>query len=305
MKDPGPPAPVGKIWVQRFLTHLKASRNYSAHTLRAYEADLGHFLGCLSQFPGSPALLDRARVRAYLAELQKSALKRNSALRKISSAKSFVRFLRQQGELSENPFLGLPTPKREVRLPKFLTEREMEELLASAGSSPGPLRERDRAILELLYSSGLRRAELTALNRADIDFMSGVVRVFGKGGKERIVPVGGTALSCVRQYLQARGRAGEAIEPLFVNAHGRRLSEGGIAWIVRRWIASAKWLKPVTPHAFRHSFATHLLNRGCDLRSVQEMLGHKSLATTQIYTHVSLERLKKVYQDAHPLTDKA
>lgn len=287
-----------KIWVQKFLTHLRASRNFSAHTLRAYEADLRLFID------GHPALepqaLDRSHVRAYLARLQGvPAPRRNSILRRVSSLRSFARYLREQGVLRQDPFLNLPLPKREARLPKFLSEREMVDLLSRGGAAGSATRERDRAVVELLYSSGLRRSELSALNVGDVDWLSGFARVFGKGSRERLVPVGGRALACLRDYLSKR-RAPEAGEPLFLNGRGRRLSDQGVAFVLRRWIDSARWLKPVTPHAFRHSFATHLLNRGCDLRSVQEMLGHKSLATTQVYAHVSLEHLKKVYRESHP-----
>lgn len=287
-----------KLWVQKFLSELRGARNYSPQTLRAYEIDLSHFISLHGAL--SPRDIERSHIRAYIAGLQESGLGRNSICRRLSALRSFARYLRQQEILRANPFLNLVMPKKEVRLPQFLTEKEMEDLLGRAGASPGPFRERDRAILELLYSSGLRRMELSGLNIADVDFVSGFVRVFGKGSRERLVPAGIRALGCLRDYLRRRGQALEGGQPLFANSRGKRLSGHGIAWIVRRWIESARWLKPVTPHAFRHSFATHLLNRGCDLRSVQEMLGHKSLATTQIYTHVSLERLKKVYEQSHP-----
>jgi len=287
-----------KIWARKFLTHLRGTRNYSAHTLRAYEADLSRFL---SRHPSlAPEALDRAHIRNYLAELQGgSGLGRNSVLRRISALRSFARYLREQGVLKRDPFLNVPMPKKESRLPKFLTEREMEDLLAQGEGLSSEFRGRDRAILELLYSSGLRRSELSGLNIGDVDFVSGFVRVFGKGSRERLVPAGNKALSCVRDYLRHRG-AQDGGQPLFLNGRGARLSDQGVALVVRRWIAVSLWAKPVTPHVFRHSFATHLLNKGCDLRSVQEMLGHKSMATTQVYTHLSLERLKKVYDESHP-----
>ncbi|MBI5240304.1 MAG: tyrosine-type recombinase/integrase, partial [Elusimicrobia bacterium] len=192
-------------------------------------------------------------------------------------------------------------PRKTARLPRFLTESEVSELLDRGGPAQSPFRERDRAILELLYSSGLRRSELAALNVGDVDFVSGFVRVLGKGSRERLVPVGATALSRLREYLRQRGPTSARGEsPLFVNARGRRLTDHGVAFLLKGWLKRAGWLKPVTPHSLRHSFATHLLNSGCDLRSVQEMLGHKSLATTQIYTHVSLEKLKEVYSRSHP-----
>ena len=287
-------------WVQRFLTHLRGSRNCSAHTVRAYGADLEQFLR--RQGDLEPGSIDRNAVRAYLADLQDGgSLGRSAVLRKVSALRAFFRYLRSEGVMKEDPFCALPLPRKAARLPKFLTESEVAELLGQDGAGKGPSWDRDRAILELLYSSGLRRSELAAVNVGDVDFVSGFVRVLGKGSRERLVPVGVTALSCLREYLRQRGPASSRGEnPLFVNARGLRLSDHGVAFLLKGWLKRAGWLKPVTPHALRHSFATHLLNAGCDLRSVQEMLGHKSLATTQIYTHVSLEKLKEVYGRSHP-----
>lgn len=284
--------------------HLRASRNYSDHTLRAYGSDLELFLKNLPA--AEPGAISRAHIRAYLTQLQSGHLSRNTVLRRISALRAFFRFLRQEEAMDQDPFAALPLPRKTARLPKFLTEAEMETLLGRGASPRSPLKERDRAVLELLYSSGLRRAELAALNVGDVDFISGFVRVFGKGARERLVPVGKTALSCLRDYLRQRGPAAARVgDPLFVNAHGRRLTDAGVAFLLKGWIRRSGWLKPVSPHAFRHSFATHLLNAGCDLRSVQEMLGHKSLASTQLYTHMSLEKLKEVYRRAHPQGGRA
>ncbi len=283
-------------WLQSFLTHLRGSRNCSQHTLRAYEADLRSFLQATSA--SRPSAIERNLIRGYIAELQASGVSRATVLRKISAVRSFCRWLREQGELERDPFVQVPTPKREKRLPKFLTETEMNELLDKGARALGVLGQRDCAILELLYSSGLRRSEVAGLNVGDVDFLSGFVRVFGKGSKERLVPVGLGALKRLREYLGPRGGRGGA--PLFLNHRGGRLTHDGVALVVKRWARLAGFQKPVTPHVFRHSMATHLLNSGCDLRSVQEMLGHKNLATTQVYTHLSLERLKKVYEEAHP-----
>ncbi|MBI5624539.1 MAG: tyrosine-type recombinase/integrase [Elusimicrobia bacterium] len=309
------------------MAHLRATRNYSDHTLRAYEADLAAFLAySKAQSPAvdAPEGLSRLHLRGYMASLQ--GLKRNSILRKVSTLRSWIRYLQENGAVKEDPFTKIASPKKEARLPKFLTEAEMGELLDGEAGLPPETRERDRAILELLYSSGLRRSELSSLNVGDVDFLSGLVRVFGKGRRERIVPVGAKALSRLRDHLRRRGHGSEppsaeggrpapsgawppmartggrlaGSAPLFVNSRGERLTDAGVAWVLKRWLGRIKAFKRVTPHAFRHSFATHLLDRGCDLRQVQEMLGHKSLATTQIYTHVSLERLKKIYNDAHP-----
>jgi site-specific recombinase XerD len=237
-------------------------------------------------------------VRRLLADLQAAGAARATVLRRASALRQFVKFLRAEGELARDPFLGVALPKRRRPLPKFLTEAEMEQVLA-APAGAGPEAARDRALIELLYSSGLRRAECAALNVGDLDLLSGCVRVLGKGSKERLVPVGGAALSCLRESLRGRGGPGDG-EPLFVNRRGARLSHEGVAFVVRRWARRSALLKSVTPHAFRHSFATHLLNRGCSIREVQEMLGHANLNTTQIYTHVSLKRLKDVYDASHP-----
>jgi len=285
-----------RLQVERFLTRLRAAKNRSPHTLRAYRADLEYFL---AQFAGlMPGDVDRSHVRRYLAELQSGDSARATVLRKVSALRSFVGFLRSEGNLNRDPFLGVPIPKRTRSLPKFLTESEMDEILnAPNGADPGA--ERDRALIELLYSSGLRRAEVASLNVGDVDFLSGTVRVFGKGSKERIVPVGEKALTCLRVYIRSRGSPGDG-EPLFANLRGVRISQDGVMFLVRRWIKRSSLSKKVTPHVFRHSFATHLLNHGCDIRVVQEMLGHASLRTTQIYTHVSLDRLREVYKGAHP-----
>ena len=286
-----------RLQLECFLTRLRAASNRSPHTLRAYRADLEAFA---AKFPGlSPSELDRVHVRRHLAELQSGKSSRATVLRKASALRSFVKFLRAEGELKRDPFLGVPLPKRARCLPKFLTEAEMEQVLAASTSGGDQAAARDRGIVELLYSSGLRRTELATLNVGDVDFLSGTVRVFGKGSKERIVPVGGEALSSLRHYLRARGAPADGA-PLFCSLRGARLSSEGVAFVVRRWIKRCSLLKNVTPHVFRHSFATHLLNRGCNIREVQEMLGHADLNTTQIYTHLSLQKLQEVYKVAHP-----
>ena len=293
------PEPKLRRWVDRFLTHLRVSRNYSPQTLRAYESDLAHFAAAFPEL--EPAQVQRVQVRAYLADLQGvSGLQRSSLLRRVSALRSFLRFLRQEAVIAHDPFAAVPLPKRQKKLPRFLTEAEMKDLLAGAGKGL-PCPERDRAILELLYSSGLRRSELSGLNVGDVDFFTGLARVFGKGSKERMVPVGDVALGCLRAYLATRrSDASRGDRPLFANARGGRLSGAGVAFVLKTWIRSAGWHKAVTPHMFRHSFATHLLNSGCDLRSVQELLGHKKLETTQVYTHLSLEKIQSVYRKAHP-----
>lgn len=293
-----------KARIQRFLNALRSGRNFSQHTLRAYSADLREFERFRARRPTArnPENIDRGFVRAYLAHLQSGKPARSTVLRKISSLRSFVRYLRDEGEIVKDPFLNIPLPKKERRLPQFLSESEMRTLLEGFPKTSDWKNLRDRAILELLYSSGLRRSELAQLNAHDVDYISGVVRVFGKGGRERIVPVGDRALSAVRKYLAKRPRPKEGgrAEPLWLNAKEGRLGDAGVALIVRRSGKAAKIFKRISPHALRHSFATVLLDRGCDLRALQEMLGHKSLTTTQIYTHTTLAQLRKVYGKAHP-----
>jgi len=285
--------------VSQFLVRLRA-RDFSPNTLRAYEADLKEFLAFMKA-RGRTAVSDfnRNEIRAYLASLNASGPARNTILRKMSALRSLASFMTESNLLSGDPFLLLPLPKKERRLPRFMSEGEVDGII-SASDDEARSPERDRAMMELLYSSGLRRSELSGLNVGDVDFNGGFVRVFGKGRKERVVPVTDGALDAIRSYLKTRRDAPDSRDPLFLNKNGGRLSGHGLALAVKRLANMAHMARKVTPHAFRHSFATHLLDHGMDLRSLQEMLGHANLSTTQIYTHVTLERLKKVYGKAHP-----
>ncbi len=282
--------------------YLRAERNASPHTLRAYQHDLAAYSAFVkSQYPRlSMDHKHRLVVRDYLAHLHDKNLKRATVHRAIAVLRAFYKFLLQEGVSSQTPFAGLPMPKREQRLPRFLAEAEMARLLEMPAVGRGLLAMRDAALLELLYSSGLRIQELAGLNIEDLDLWGGMVRVFGKGGRERMVPVGETAQKRLHAYISARAPKRERAAPLFTNARGGRLSDRGARLVVTRWVEKASIQQRVSPHSFRHSFATHLLNRGCDLKAVQDMLGHRNLATTQIYTHVSAEHLKKVYERAHP-----
>ena len=295
-----------EIWLQRYLLHLRASRNSSRHTLRAYAKDVGSFVEFFRKnFPQRAITgLDRAALRKYLLGLQAEGYQTTTLLRKISALSSWMRYLVEMEVLPANPLRTLPLPKRSSKLPRFFTEEEVSHLLRGKIPLPSPYRERDQAILELLYSSGLRASELHRLNIQDVDFFSGFVRVFGKGSRERLVPVGEPALKAVQLYLRVRDKGSPPRpslgEPLWLGRSGRRLSLSGLAWVLKRWSRLLHFAKPIHPHALRHSFATHLLNRGCDLRTVQEMLGHRQLSSTQIYTHVSLKHLRRVYEKAHP-----
>jgi tyrosine recombinase XerC len=288
--------------IQRFILYLRAERNASTHTLRAYQHDLKAYNAFLSD--KYPRLgFDRSHrliIRDYLAHLHEENAKRPTVLRAVAVLRAFYKFLMQEGLTTQTPFAGLPMPKREKRLPRYLPEEEMSRLLEVPAKSRRASAARDAALLELLYSSGLRVQELCQLNAEDIDLWSGMVRVFGKGGKERMVPVGETALKRIHAYLSARPPQGPRGSPLFLNPHGSRLSDRGARLVVAHWVREASVQQKVSPHSFRHSFATHLLGRGCDLKAVQEMLGHRNLATTQTYTHVTGEHLKKVYEKTHP-----
>jgi tyrosine recombinase XerC len=288
--------------VQRFLLYLRAERNASPHTLRAYQHDLNEFLAFLkAKYPRlAPSRNHRLVVRDYLSTLHEKQIQRATILRAIAVLRAFYKYLIEEGITLQTPFAGLPMPKREQRLPRFLSEEDMNHLLELPAHSRRKGAPRDAALLELLYSSGLRIHEACQLNAGDIDLWSGMIRVFGKGDKERMVPVGETALKRVHAYLEVRSPNGRRGAPLFMNARGGRLTERGARLVVARWVRQASLRQKVSPHSFRHSFATHLLNRGCDLRTVQEMLGHKNLVTTQTYTHVTAERLRDLYQKTHP-----
>jgi integrase/recombinase XerC len=294
------------LLVDRFLGYLESERGSSRETLRAYASDLVRFANFASAHPSSefdPASISTVQLRHYVAQLRESGAARTTIARKVASLRSFYRFLVREGVVSDNPASSLTIPRLERRLPTFLDEAEVTRLV-EAPSTSDPAGLRDRAILEILYSTGMRIGELAAVNLEDMDLLGEVVKAKGKGKKERLVPLGRPALKAVRDYLavrphiaggrHVRGRA------LFVNKGGSRLSERGIRRIFGKYARTVGLADGVSPHTLRHSFATHLLNRGADLRAVQELLGHASLASTQIYTHVTTEQLKSVYNRAHP-----
>jgi len=285
-------------WVDAFLLQLQ-NKNFSPMTIKSYRADLEEFLSfCTQRNIREVSQFSSTNIRSFLAALQtQKNPSRNTMLRKIASLRSFAAYLLEQGELLQNPFKLLPAPKREKLLPKFLTVPETEQLLDTAAHTK--MAPRDRALFELMYSSGLRRSEVVGLKISDVDFFNGIVKVFGKGSKERLVPVTDEALAAIKDYLACRKNP-QPQEPLFLNHSGKPLTGDGLAYIFKNTAIAAHLARKVTPHSLRHSFATHLLNNGCDLRSLQEMLGHKSLAATQVYTHVSVEKLKSVYEHAHP-----
>jgi integrase/recombinase XerC len=290
--------------VEDYLRHLSVERNYSAHTLRNYRSDLRHFVDFLRDrdaaavHPEQVAYLD---VRAYLSVLHRRKA-RSSVARKLSALRSFFGYLIRQGRLKHNPAEMVSTPKRGTSLADFLPVDETFQLMNGPDTSTA-LGCRDRAILEVLYSSGLRVSELTGLDVARVDLPLGIVRVMGKGGKERVVPLGGKARQALAAYLGRRQELlgkGEDSGALFLNMRGGRLSPRSIGRLVKRCIQRCGIGRPLSPHGLRHTFATHLLDAGADLRAVQEMLGHASLSTTQRYTHLSVDKLMREYDKAHP-----
>ena len=288
----------------RFLRRLEQERNCSPHTLRAYGADLAEFASFLDkQGSGGVDAVTHLLLRKFMAQLRARGVARSTIARKLATLRSFFRFLCKQEILHVNPAIALRTPKREKRLPHVLSVEEVTRLLnAASGDDLQSLR--DCAILELLYSTGMRVAELVSLDVRDIDFSAEITRVTGKGRKQRICPIGSYALTALRAYLDARNisltAAPQCAEPLFLNLRGSRLTSRSVRRILARRLIQANLSARTTPHTLRHSFATHLLDRGADLRAVQELLGHSSLSTTQIYTHLSVERLRQVYEHAHP-----
>jgi integrase/recombinase XerC len=294
--------------IRGFLKHLQLDENCSPETVRAYASDLGEFAAVMEKELGAgrgaePRRVDRLAIRAFLAELHRRQVKRSTAARKLAAVRSFFRYLKRQGKIPENPTLGVSTPRQERRLPKQLSVEEMSHLLEMPDDSTA-LGARDAAILEVLYATGVRVSELTALDFDDLDLSEGMMRVMGKGRKERLVPVGSKAVASLKVYLRRRAelepRPGSGKEALFLNFRGGRLNVRSVRRILNQALESAAIARKVSPHTLRHSFATHLLDAGADLRSIQELLGHASLSTTQRYTHVSTERLLKTYGKSHP-----
>jgi len=302
-----------KALIGKFLEHLRVETNASVHTLRSYATDLEQFRSFLlskdfsiDEKSGDVSVekVDHLAIRAYLSHLYRSH-KKSSLARKLAAQRSFFRYLVEEGFLAQNPAEIVATPKQEKPLPTFLPVDEVFSLLETPDRST-TWGARDRAILETLYSCGIRVSELTGLSEGDVDFSLGILKVYGKGRKERIVPIGEKALAAIREYLPQRDRILGGLghkgrgSPLFINPRGGRLTSRSVARILHKYILKCGLLRKVSPHALRHSFATHLLDAGADLRAIQELLGHVSLSTTQRYTHVSVDKLMEVYDRAHP-----
>ncbi len=290
---------------EAFVVHLRDIRQVSPNTLRAYSRDLLRFFAFLAPPPEPlpPAhRLSTARLRLYLGSLHEEGLSASTLARHLSTLRIFFGWLEEVGHVEANPAAALRGPKRGRRLPRYLEEAEIEQLLA-APSAEDAEEFRDRALLEVLYSTGCRVAELVALDEPDVDLRRGLVRLEGKGRKERLGMLGKPACQALERYFVHKSIRNLDRHTLFLNRFGTRLTDRSVRRILNRCLQRAGIYRHCTPHTLRHSFATHLLNRGADLRSIQEMLGHASLGSTQIYTHVSVESLRKLYQQAHPLAD--
>jgi len=292
--------------IQRFLGFLKIERNSSELTIKSYADDLTHICEFLQEHTGKiphPAQLDTGILRSYVAWLHECGYARTTVARRLACLRSFFRYCNREGICETNPAKPLRTPRSGRKLPHFLTTEQIGTLLTAppANTAAGI---RDRAILETMYSAGLRVSELVGLNLPDWDRSSGIVRVLGKGRKERLAPIGSYASKALLQWLEVRQADPQAPEKqrsaMFLNRFGRRLTTRSIGRLLENHITTAGLSQQTTPHTLRHTFATHLLDGGADLRSVQELLGHKSLTTTQIYTHVSTRRLRETYEKAHP-----
>ncbi len=319
-----------KQHLRDFLSFLRLNRNASDHTVRAYESDLSQLMAFLEAETGRrpsalvPSDLTRERIRGFLAELFRQGASRATAARKLAAVRTFLRYLRREGLIEDDPGSLVATPRHEVKIPRHLDVEEMVRLLETPDVSK-PLGRRDRAILELFYASGLRLSELVGLDLEDVNLSSRMVRAMGKGRKERLVPCNHSAAEALRAWLpdrealrrEAIRRAAPAkparaarrpvpvrretpVEPLFVNFRGTRLSARHVHRLVRHHVAACSTRFGISPHAIRHSFATHLLEAGADLRAIQELLGHVRLSTTQRYTHVNAAQLMEVYRRAHP-----
>jgi integrase/recombinase XerD len=288
--------------IDRFLDNLWLEYGLSHNTIQAYRADILGYSAYLSSRGKSLLTADRAHLQAYLGERFRSGVRASTAARFLSSVRRLYQFLLRGGELSSDPSTDVESPKTQRALPKSLSEEEVERLLLAPDHAT-PLGSRDSAMLETLYATGLRVTELVSLSSPELNLVAGVVRIMGKGGKERLVPLGDAAIGALNAYLQ-KGRGeilhGRSSDAVFVSTRGTSMTRQAFWQIIKRYARQVQIATPLSPHTLRHAFATHLLNHGADLRSVQMLLGHTDLSTTQIYTHVARERLKRLHSEHHP-----
>ncbi|MGC9365149.1 MAG: tyrosine recombinase XerC [Fidelibacterota bacterium] len=296
--------------IRRFIDYLKQERAYSVHTIEAYARDLQQFADFYTEYANQVPLdvrkINRIGVRHYLGMLAEAGLAMSSITRKLASLKAFFKYHVRVGTLNVNPVALVKSPKTDKKLPTVLSEEEIARLIDDMSGDDAFVPVRDRAILELFYSTGIRLSELLNLNYGDVNFNGLTIRVFGKGAKERIVPFGKKAAQALQQYLKVRrsefGRV-NLEDALFISRRKRRMARPTVQKMVTRMLKSVSHQKHLSPHVLRHSFATHLLDRGADLNAVKDLLGHNSLSTTQLYTHIQIETMKEIYKQAHPHGD--
>lgn len=294
-------------YLGNFIAYLKVEKNASPHTVRNYAEDLSQFLAFMEKEGAHfPDEVDYLAIRHFLALMQQRAYERRTIARKLSAIRSFFRYLHREGQLTDTSWASVSTPRTGKKLPKFLYVDEMFRLLA-APDTKKPAGLRDMAILEVLYASGIRVSELVALDLHTLDLNAGQFIVFGKGARERMVPLGRFARRSVMAYLDQgrpellrKNKEGTDEKALWLNKYGTRLTDRGVRRLVEKYVGQISLTKGISPHSIRHSFATHLLNAGADLRVVQELLGHVNISTTQIYTHITRDQLKEVYNSSHP-----
>jgi len=287
-------------WLDKFSQYLTQEKNFSFHTVKSYRSDIKDFLGFLSFKEKDLKEIGYPVVREYLASLQRQGLAKSTLARRTSSLREFFGYLYLKGYRTSFLLANLRSPKLGKKIPSFLEEDEIEKLLESVEGEDF-FHRRDKAALELLYATGMRAAELVGLNIEALDFGAETVKVKGKGDKERIIPVGRCAIKALTRYLGVREeKVKPGVEAVFLNRFGKRLSDRALREKLNKYLKLVNIHKVSGPHSLRHSFATHLLNRGADIRSVQELLGHERLSTTQVYTHLSIKRLKEIYKKAHP-----
>jgi integrase/recombinase XerC len=295
--------------LELFLQYLFKEKHYSTHTIQAYRSDLEQFMGFLAEKRGyaenpGPMLVQKEDIRAFLGGFIQYGLNKKSVARKLASLRAFYKYLTQVNLVHQDPTMTLVYPRTEKRLPRFLSEKEINDTLEKMRSHT-PAEVRDRAIIELFYGTGMRLSELVGLNLEDVDVSGMTVRLLGKGKKERIAPLGKSVINSLKRYLLKRTDfhpiPGESA--FFLNPMGKRISVRGVQNLVCKWLKSASEKEKLSPHLLRHTFATHLLDRGADLESVKELLGHASLSTTQIYTHLTKDHLRQVYKQAHPRSE--
>jgi len=285
-------------YIEKFTNYLNVEKNSSPHTITNYTADLEAFAVFLADRDISS--VDHLFLRRFLADMRAKNYAKRTIARKLASLRTFFKFLYREGHIKINPITAVSTPKLDKRLPVVLDEKKVAALI-NAPDTMVPAGLRDKAILETLYSTGIRVSELVGLDDDDVDHISGIIKVLGKGRKERLTPIGDMASRAIRNYVESKSeRSVKDKRAVFLNKSGRRLTDRSVRRIVDKYIKLASIQEHISPHSLRHSFATHLLDRGADLRSVQELLGHMNLSTTQIYTHVTMERLREAYDKAHP-----